>query len=406
MATDLLIVLAAGLALVAFVRLPFFRSNAWHATATPLASIIGSGFLVVGPILDEVVGLAAPLAMAALCAGAWFLGDTMRFNIRHLEPLEAAGTLPRAASWAERASQWALAFAFVVSVTYYLNLLGAFALRGLGITDADAGRMLASGVLVGMALLGRFRGLHGLERVEVLAVGLKLAMIVGLLVGLGADDLATAFSGGTLFPDLGPHPLDGRAVRTLLGLLILVQGFETSRYLGGEYDPDTRIRTMRLAQLTSAAIYVLFITLLVPYFGADLSSDGGETAIIDMSAQVARVLPPMLVIAALSSQLSAAVADTTGCGGLVEELSGGRVSQGNAYLALAAGGLAITWGMDLLTLIAWASRAFAVYYGLQAIAGLWVARTLEGSESAGWTIRHALSALLAAAVVVFGIPAG
>ncbi len=43
----------------------------WRAMVTPLASIIGSGFLILGPLLQAAYGKFAPLVMAALCAVAW-----------------------------------------------------------------------------------------------------------------------------------------------------------------------------------------------------------------------------------------------------------------------------------------------------------------------------------------------
>ncbi len=43
------------------------NSILWRATITPLASIIGSGFLVLGPILDVSYGGYAPLVMIGLC---------------------------------------------------------------------------------------------------------------------------------------------------------------------------------------------------------------------------------------------------------------------------------------------------------------------------------------------------
>ena len=51
-----------------------------------------------------------------------------------------------------------------------------------------------------------------------------------------------------------------------------------------------------------------------------------ETAIIDMMHLVAPILPGLLVAAALAAQFSAAVADTSGSGGLFEELTQGRIS--------------------------------------------------------------------------------
>jgi hypothetical protein len=53
----------------------------WRAAITPLASIIGSGFLVLGPILVSSFGQYAPLVMAALCIFAYLFGAAIRFNI-------------------------------------------------------------------------------------------------------------------------------------------------------------------------------------------------------------------------------------------------------------------------------------------------------------------------------------
>jgi hypothetical protein len=84
-------------------------------------------------------------------------------------------------------------------------------------------------------------------------------------------------------------------------------------------------------------------------------------------AQVALVLPILLVLAALSAQFSAAVADTGGAGGLIAELTGNRVSARMGYVLLATIGIALTWSADLFEIISYASRAFALYYGLQAL---------------------------------------
>ena len=63
---DALILLGVVLtgALLAWPRLA--KAPLWRATITPLASIIGSGFLVLGPILDVSYGAYAPLVMLAL----------------------------------------------------------------------------------------------------------------------------------------------------------------------------------------------------------------------------------------------------------------------------------------------------------------------------------------------------
>lgn len=100
---------------------------AWRATVTPLASIIGSGFLVLAPILLREFGPHAVWAMAGLCLAAWMVGAALRWNITAIDALGGEAALRGAARRLEIASSWMLALAYVVSVCYYLNLFGAFA---------------------------------------------------------------------------------------------------------------------------------------------------------------------------------------------------------------------------------------------------------------------------------------
>jgi len=62
-------------------------SPVWRATVTPLASIVGSGFLVSFPPLTHDLGSYAVIAMAGLVVFAYLLGGAIRFNILHGEPL-------------------------------------------------------------------------------------------------------------------------------------------------------------------------------------------------------------------------------------------------------------------------------------------------------------------------------
>jgi hypothetical protein len=91
-----------------------------------------------------------------------------------------------------------------------------------------------------------------------------------------------------------------------------------------------------------------------------------ETAIIDVMEIVSPILPWILVAGALAAQFSAAIADTSGSGGLIAELTKGRISPRNGYVLLAIIGLILTWSADVFQIISYASRAFALYYTLQA----------------------------------------
>lgn len=262
----------------------------------------------------------------------------------------------------ELAASWALVFAFMISVAYYLNLFGAF---GVSLTPFDTSlnaRILTTIVYGIILVVGWTRGFKALERMEYSAVALKLAIIAGLLVGLGFYFVRQA-NDDALF--LHSATLAGWPALTLaFGLIITVQGFETSRYLGGAYDPSTRIRSMRFAQIVCTVIYMIYIVLFAYSF--DRSEFAlSETAIIDMMALVAPVLPILLVAAALSAQFSAAIADTSGSGGLLVELTRGRMSARNGYALLVAIGLFLTWETDVFHIIAYASRAFALYYAIQ-----------------------------------------
>ena len=155
---------------------------------------------------------------------------------------------------------------------------------------------------------------------------------------------------------------------------------------------------MRLAQALSTIIYVIYIALLTYAFDPNARTLD-ETAIIDLMQIVAPILPVLLVAAALSAQFSAAVADTSGSGGLIEELTHGRVPPQAAYLLLVVIGVTLTWTADVFEIIGYASRAFAVYYALQAMIAALTAWT-EGARP--HVALFAALACLGAAIALFG----
>jgi hypothetical protein len=281
-------------------------------------------------------------------------------------------------------------------VAYYLNLFGAF---GLSLTSLDNhfdAQLLTSAVFVLILYVGWTRGFTSLELMEYLSVSVKLAIIAGLLVGMAGFFTDKWQSGGLIFNAATQTGWQG--VMLALGLIVTVQGFETSRYLSGTYDVQTRITSMKWAQWLSSAIYMAYI-LLMAYVFERGQLELTETAIVDMMKVVAPILPVLLVGAALAAQVSAAVADTSGSGGLFHELSGGRISQRLAYAGLCSVGLAITWTADVFQIIAYASKAFAAYYAMQAA----IAAVMAWNRQHRW--RAFFFALLfagAAAAAVFG----
>lgn len=360
MALNIAILLSVALTSLLLFSPRVSKSKVWRATVTPLASIIGSGFLVLAPILVSAYGRNAPLIMAGLCLGAYLFGSAIRFNIlarskpQPVEDMTAEGL--------ELAASWALVFAFMISVGYYLNLFGAFAVSQTPFDGEINAKLLTSAVYILILAVGWFYGFKALERMEFAAVSGKLAIVVGLLVGLTWYFYLKASTTGLYFH---AAQLSGWPAFTLaFGLIITVQGFETSRYLGNEYSPQTRIRSMRLAQLISAAIYMVYIGLFSYTFDRS-EFHLSETAIIDMMGLITPVLIVLLVAAALAAQFSAAIADTSGSGGLVEELTRGRMTARYGYLLLVFIGIVMTWEANMFQIISYASRAFALYYTLQ-----------------------------------------
>ena len=392
------LVATTALCLVVFLSRKVRENRFWRATVTPLASIIGSGFLVVVPLLGHEVGIWAPVAMAGVVVLAYLVGHAIRFNIEFAEPRLHDGdpTLRRI----EGLSDVALALSYFVSVAFYVRLLSSFALQGLGHDDELLARIVTTLILGAISVLGWFRGLAMLERLEQYSVSIKLSIIVALVLGWGVHD-------ATLEGFVAPAGVVGtpfELARTLAGVLIVVQGFETSRYLGDEYDATTRIRSMRAAQLVSGVIYVVFVALCVPTMEF-LPPQIDETAIIDLSGRVSWILPSMLVVAAVMSQFSAAVADTVGAGGLLEEQmrQWRPIKPRVGYAAVGVVAIALIWSADIFEIVALASRAFAFYYCLQCLLAGIVARHRERWALMAWFFT--LATILCCATVI-AKPAG
>ena len=397
--TSTLLVVVALLLLLLFLQPRLLRSERWRATVTPLASIIGSGFLVAGPILAHAVGSWAWLAMLGLCVAAWIYGAALRHNIRYVEPQLESGPAPLRII--EQLSDLALAFAYFVSVAYYLNLFAAFGLRLGGVVDPFWIRVTATTVIAALGLLGATRGLRGMEHLEVLAVGLKLAAIGGLLAALAlvnGSDLAAGQWQWSIAAELEGF----EQWRVVMGLLILVQGFETSRYLGSSYSAELRISSMRHAQLIAAAIYLLFLLGVTAYFTPGLEAQGGETAIIDLLTPLGAAVAPVLIVAALASQLSAATADMNGASGLVAESTRQRVPVAWGNAATAAIAIVITWWANLFQIIAIASQVFVAYYALQS---LQATRSCWQMGRRWRATLFAVATLLGLVIVIFAAPA-
>lgn len=382
---------------------PAAGSRVWTATVTPLASIIGSGFLICGPLLAREFGGAAALAMAALLALAYALGAVVRFNILHLEPLLAGVGFHDTLSWTTRATQAVLAGAYAVSVAYYLKLLAEFSLKPFTISGdlhTQISRWTVTGLIALFAAMAASGGHRRMEQLAHQSVSLKIGVIAGMLTALALFWLLR-WNAPVVIPSAR---LTWGSPWLVLGLLVTVQGFETSRYLGQSYDPQLRIRTMRYSQWLSSAIYVGFLLLLTPFLGP-ASRAVGVAGILDIMSLAAPFMGLLVLIGALASQLSAAVADSIGSAGLVSEVSRGRLGLRTGYLASALLAMAVVWLTDPLQVIAVASRSFALFYMMQCVLAIMVSRRTGVGGHSAQAAFAALGAISLAAALA-GAPPG
>lgn len=396
----LLVLLSTGIA-VAMLRPRVRDAPFWRATVTPLASIIGSGFLVVVPLLAGIAGPLSIVAIGAIIALSFWLGAAVRYNILHDGRTPEPGS-GRIVTVLERFSDLALAAAYVISITFYVRLMCSFLLTGVHTHSDFNANVLATSVLAFIGIYGWRRGLLGLERLEAYSVTIKLAIIAALLVGLAWHDIGHG-------DDLSRLPMPDTSlwdtVCQLAGMVLIVQGFETSKYLDAQYDAPLRARSMRLAQWVAGVIYLAFVVLAMPLMAPLAHQSPDETAIIHLSASITLVLPVMLVVAAAMSQFSAAIADTIGAGGVVENEVRGRISCQWCYPMITALAIVLVWTANIFEVIALASRAFAFYYMLQALlAARLASRRAEQARHAWVTAGFLALALAMLFVVIFAEP--
>ena len=397
----IIIFIALSLAIYLAFSKKLSKSSNWKGMLVPLASIMGSGFLISAPLLGGIVGNLALIFMILLLILAFMVGGAIRFNIKFFEPIEhEKGIAQNIAS----VSRFVLIGAYFISITYYLELLAAFLLNILAIDNTIAANVVTSILLIIIGLTGIIKGLDKLEAIEKYAISLNLGIIGALIFSLILYNIQLMFKGTWALPDISSS-VEFSDIRVILGLLIVVQGFETSRYLGKEYPAKQRIATMRNAQFVSSAIYIVFIAATTILFNDHMGAD--VTAIISIVKPVAIVLPLLLTITAIGSQFSAAVSDYSGAGGLIEEITNNKLPFKYAYLVILLVTLFIVWETNVNQIIAYASRAFALYYSLQCIVAFFIAKKQNNLQRRNlYMINFLVLSLICLLVFFFGIPSG
>ena len=309
---NIILVVIAAIVLLFMLHPRLTKSESWQATLTPLSSIIGSGFLIIAPLLASVVGAYPPLAATGIVVLAYVIGGVIRFNITHAEPLLHEKKDHPVIYKIDLFANTVLSFAYVTAVAFYLSLLSSFLLNYIGFGDSPAlERTLTTIIIVFIATAGFMRGLGGLEKLEAYSMSLQLSIVAALLIGIFVYDYNFIQSERSLIFDIQDRSLTIKACM-LFGILLVVQGFETSRFLGEKYSAEIRVRTMRRAQLISGALYVVSVIALMPIVQHLNLANIQIAGIVSATGLAATALPFMLIVAAIMSQFSAAVADTVG----------------------------------------------------------------------------------------------
>lgn len=343
------------------------------ASVTPLASILGSGLLIIVPVLERTLGALSILGVLAICGVAWLLGTVVRHNVVVVEQRAAVGAIDAGSARLGKLADGVIVIAYVISVALYLRIMAQYL---VGLFDSAGSRLwepviacVAVAIIVGIGAVRGFTGLDRLDRVSLAAVLVLTTVLGGILL---FHDITTATAGTLPLPPIPSMP-PLTALLILGGIVITVQGFETVRYLGDQYDAPTRVWASRLAQLISSSIYIGFVAVATPTMGLGTSS-GADNTLLDITARIAPWLALPLVLSAVLSQFSAAIADTAAADGNLRGLN--RWFSGpRPFLISGAAAIALAATVPTLTIVAVASRAFAAYYAIQAVIAL---RTSSG----------------------------
>ena len=349
------------------------------------------------PVLERTFGSLSVLGAIGVCALAWLVGTAVRHCVRVVEPLAEAGTLDTVTRRIDRSADAVIVVAYVISVALYLRIMAQYVVAyATGGTGQLAERIIACAavvLIIGIGVLHGFTGLDRLDRVSLLAV-LVLTTVLG--VTLAVDDGRALLGDGLRLPPVPGLGL-GSVLLVLGGIVITVQGFETVRYLGDQFDAETRVWASRIAQLVAASIYVGFVAVATPVMGLGTPA-GADNTLLDITGRVAPLLALPLALSAVLSQFSAGIADTVAADGNLRKLSGWMRGL-RPYLASGMAAIILAATVPTYTIVAVASRAFAAYYALQAVLAL---RTSHGPSR---KLAYGALAVLMTAIAVLAQPA-
>lgn len=333
------------------------------ASVTPIASIFGSGFLVIVPILNGTLGYNAWVGMLLICLLAYAVGSTIRSNILIVEPLIIKKTLSKGLSRVEKSSDLILSLAYCISISLYLHVMVSFILASINVQSLIVEQLIVCLLIIIIGAIGWFHGLSKLSILENISLLVTVLMILLVIISFIANDYQFIYKVNSIHFSLPNHISSWGILAVLGGSLIVVQGFETTRYLGREYNSQVRIKACKFSQLFTTIIYMVLIFSLTPWL-YNLNGISGANGLFFLIRNTLPFLAIPLVCVAVLSQFSAALADTIAGAEDIIDNSKKKIDRKHAYLRVCV--IAILFSFTkTYTVLVLSSKAFALYYLFQ-----------------------------------------
>jgi hypothetical protein len=386
------IVVLVGLSLLLYSR-RVQQSERYQAMVVPLANIMDVGFIVMSPAIVVLTGYWSPIFLLGICLLAIATGFAIAYNIRHYEPLiETGDSINRLG----RIARLALVVASVTNIAYYTLLLVGLILWPLGIfsdTNLAIGGVVVLGALIIVGLAG---GMDKLNTLGDRTTAFNLSAVIAVVAAFVVYNVQEGLAGTLNFPPVDTT-LSTHDLRQIVGLFALVQGFEASRYIGARFAAEERISTMRVAQIISSVVFVVFIASSLILF-VEVKTDFSQTAIFQASEEMGDFVPWLILLAAIGSQTSAIINAISSRSDMLVTY---KVPRWATFLILIVPAIAIFLLTDINQAVALASRVFAVYFVFQAVMALILARR---AKNWGAVTGFAAIGLAMGVVAVFGLP--
>ena len=370
------------------------QSKDYQATVVPLANIMDVGFILFSPAIVLLVGFRAPFFMLGICLVAIAAGLAIAYNIRNYEPVEGEGGRP---DRLERISEWSLLGASMVNIAYYTMILMMLIQLPFDWDSVNGRTVMGITLLAVLVVIGMSGGMDWLNQAGNRTTAFNLAAVIGIVIAFLVANVQEALGGRW---DLGPSPdLGTEEIRKMIGLFAIVQGFEASRYIGVRFGAERRVSTMRVAQVVSTIVFVLFVvTLLLAFLPPPPGVEEDASAIFAVSALVGDMLPWLLLVAALGSQTSAIIGATSSRSDM---LVNHKIPRTTTFPIILIPAIMLVIFVDVNMAVNLASRVFAAFFTIQASLAL----ILASRKKNWWAVAgFAGVALVMLTIMVFGLP--